>query len=224
TPNYMLLGVTNAFSLGGGTESEATFKTNTTSVSDDLTMIRGGHQWGFGTMVSFWNSLSKANVRSPGQFTIDGSATGLALADFLLGRLAGTNGFVQSAPNTLSMQQWYFGVYAQDVWKLSPTMTLNYGLRWEPWFPQQQRNGAIYNFDIQKYLAGVRSTEFPNAPPGFTYPGDAGFVNGKAGMPKDWKAFAPRVGFAWDPKGDGKQSVRVGYSLGNDFVNGQFFI
>jgi hypothetical protein len=41
-------------------------------------------------------------------------------------------------------------------------------------------------------------------------------------MPKDWKAFAPRVGFAWDPKGDGKQSVRVGYSLGNDFVNGQF--
>ena len=224
TPEYMLLNVSNAFSLGGGTESEATFKTNTSSVSDDLTMIRGNHQWGFGTMVSFWNSLSKANVRSPGTFSFDGSATGLAMADFLVGRLAGTNGFIQSAPNTLSMQQWYFGVYAQDVWKMSNTTTLSYGVRWEPWFPQQQRNGAIYNFDVQRYLAGTRSTQFPNAPSGFTYPGDAGFPNGKAGIPKDWAAFAPRVGVAWDPKGDGRQSVRVGYSLGNDFVNGQFFI
>jgi hypothetical protein len=224
TPEYMLLNVSNAFSLGGGTESEATFKTNTTSIGDDLTMIRGNHQWGFGTMLSYWNSLSKANVRSPGTFSFDGSATGLAMADFLLGRLAGTNGFIQSAPNTLDMEQWYFGVYMQDVWKLRPTMTLNYGLRWEPWFPQQQRNGAIYHFDTARYLAGTRSAEFPNAPPGFTYPGDDGFANGNAGMEKDWTAFAPRVGFAWDPKGDGKQSVRVGYSLGNEFVNGQFYI
>jgi hypothetical protein len=224
TPNYMLLGVSGAFNLGGGTESDAHFKTNETSVSDDLTMIRGDHQFGFGTMVSFWNSLSEANVRSPGTFSIDGSVTGLSLADFMVGRLAPTNGYIQSAPNTLSMQQWYFGLYAQDTWKMSNTMTLNYGIRWEPWFPQQQRNGAIYNFDIDKYLAGTRSTEFPNAPPGFTYPGDAGFPNGKAGMPKDWGAVAPRVGLAWDPKGDGRQSVRVGYSLGNEFVNGQFFI
>ena len=221
TPNYMLLNVTNAFSLGGGTESDARFKTNMTSIGDDLTMIRGNHQWGVGTMLSYWNSLSKANVRSPGTFSFDGSATGLALADFLTGRLTT---FIQSAPNTLDMQQWYFGIYAQDTWKLSNTMTLNYGLRWEPWFPQQQRNGAIYNFDPQRYVAGTRSTEFPNAPPGFLFPGDNGFPNGKAGMNKDWTALAPRVGLAWDPRGDGRESVRVGYSLGNEFVNGQFFI
>jgi hypothetical protein len=221
TPDYMLLGVTGAFSLGGGTESDAKFKTNSYSVGDDLTMIRGDHQWGFGTQLSYWNSLSQANVRSPGQFSFDGSATGLSLADFMTGRLTT---FIQSAPNTLDMLQWYFGLYAQDTWKLNPRMTLNYGLRWEPWFPQQFPNGAIYNFDIKRYLAGSRSTQFPNAPAGFIYPGDDGFVNGKAGVPKNWKAVAPRVGFAWDPTGNGRHSVRAGYSLGNDFVNGQFFI
>jgi hypothetical protein len=221
TPSYMLLSVTNAFSIGGGTESDARFNTNSYSIGDDLTTIRGNHQFGLGASLSHWDTLGKANVRSPGQFSFDGSATGLALADFLTGRLTS---FIQSAPNTLDMTQWYFGIYAQDTWKLSPRATVNYGLRWEPWFPQQQVNGAIYNFNIQGYLSGARSTVFPNAPAGFTYPDDSGFPNGQAGVPRDWKAFAPRVGFAWDPQGDGRQSVRVGYSLGNDFVNGQFFI
>ena len=64
--------------------------------------MRGGHQFAFGGAYSSWKSLSLANVRSPGQFTIDGTITGLGLADFLLGRL-GTNGLVQAAPNTLDM-------------------------------------------------------------------------------------------------------------------------
>lgn len=220
-PQYMLLTITGGFNLGGGTENEARFTTNSFSIGDDLTMIRGNHQFGFGANLAFWDSLSKANVRSPGTFNFDGGATGLGLADFLTGRL---NTFIQSAPNTLDMTQWYFGLYAQDTWKLNANMTLNYGLRWEPWFPQQHQNGAIYNFSPEGFRAGRRSSVFPGAPPGFTYPGDAGFVNGKAGMPKDWLAFAPRVGFAWDPQGDGRQSIRVGYGLGNEFVNAQFFI
>ena len=219
--DYMLLGVSGGFSIGGGTENEATFKTNAFSVGDDLTMIRGNHQYGIGTNLAFWDSLSLANVRSPGTFNFDGGATGLGMADFLTGRL---NTFIQSAPNTLDMTQWYFGLYAQDTWTLNPNMTLNYGIRWEPWFPQQHQNGAIYNFSPEGFRAGVRSRVFPQAPPGFTYPGDEGFVNGKAGMPKDWLAFAPRVGFAWDPTGDGRTSVRTGYALSNEFVNAQFFI
>ncbi len=219
--DYMLLNVTGAFALGGGTENEARFKTNSYSIGDDLTMVRGNHQWGFGANLAFWDSLSKANVRSPGTFSFDGGATGLPMADFLSGRLFT---FIQSAPNTLDMTQWYFGLYAQDTWKLGANATLNYGLRWEPWFPQQQVNGAIYNFSPDGYRAGTRSTVFPGAPPGFTYPGDNGFKNGKAGMDKNWLAFAPRVGFAWDPTGEGRLSVRAGYSLANEFVNGQFYI
>ena len=219
--DYMLLGVTGGFNLGGGTENDAIFKTNSYSIGDDLTMIRGDHQFGFGTNLAFWDSLSKANVRSPGTFNFDGGATGLGLADFMTGRL---NTFIQSAPNTLDMTQWYFGLYAQDTWKLNQNMTLNYGIRWEPWFPQQHQNGAIYNFSVERFRSGQQSTVFPQAPAGFIYPGDEGFPNGKAGMNRDWLAFAPRVGLAWDPTGEGRMSVRAGYAMSNEFVNAQFFI
>jgi hypothetical protein len=219
--DYMLLSVTGGFNLGGGTENQAIFHTNTYSFSDDLTMIRGGHQWGFGASVAFWDSLSQANVRSPGSFDFDGGVTGLGLADFLIGRPFLLQ---QSAPNTLDMKQKYFGLYAQDTWRLSSRVTLNYGARWEPWFPQQHQNGAIYNFSIARFNAGERSRVFPQAPPGFTYPGDDGFPNGKAGMYREWLNIAPRVGVAWDPNGDGRMSVRAGYGMNGEFVNGQFFI
>ena len=194
----MLLNVTGGFNLGGGTENEAPiFTTDTFTIGDDLTMIRGSHQFGFGGQVAFWESLSLANVRSPGTYTFDGGVTGIGLVDFMVGR---PFTFIQSAPNTLDIKQKYFGLYGQDTWKLSPTMTLNYGVRWEPWFPQQHQNGAVYNFSPDRFRAGTRSTVFPQAPPGFTYPGDEGFPNGKAGMHTDWLNVAPRVGIAWDPE------------------------
>jgi hypothetical protein len=219
---YLLVNVTGGgFQLGGGTESEARFRTPSYQVSDDLTMVRGSHQYGFGASVAFWKSLSQANVRSPGQFTFNGSLTGLPLADFLSGRLSQ---LIQATPNGLDMQQLYLGLYAQDTWQLSPKATVNYGIRWEPGIAQQIRNGAIYNFSADRFLAGERTTQFSNAPPGFLYPGDPGFTNGKAGVENRWFQFSPRVGFAWDPKGDGRMSVRTGYSLAYDFVNAQFHL
>ena len=106
--------------------SEARYKTPSYSVNDDLTIVRGAHQYGIGG-VAFWKSLTQANVRSPGQFTFDGSITGLPLADFLTGRL---QSLIQATPNTLDMQQWALGPYAQDTWKMSTKTTLNYGVRW----------------------------------------------------------------------------------------------
>ena len=68
-------------------------------------------------------------------------------------------------------------------------MTLNYGVRWEPWFPQQHQNSAVYNFYVDRFRAGQRSTVFPQAPPGLHYPGDEGFP-GKAGMNTEWSNIA----------------------------------
>jgi hypothetical protein len=218
---YMLLSITSGFQLGGGTESEATYKTPSYNLSDDLTIVRGNHQYGLGGSVAYWSSVTKANVRSPGQFTFNGSITGLGLADFLVGRMSE---YTQAVPNTLDMKQLYLGLYAQDTWKLGARATLNYGLRWEPGLAQQIRNGAIYNFSLDRYLANEKSTVFKNAPAGFLYPGDDGFVNGNAGMENHWLQFSPRVGFAWDVTGDGRTSVRTGYSLSNDFVNAQFHL
>ena len=219
-PDYMIMSITGGFNLGGGTESESRFTTDSYTVGDDVTMIRGNHQFGLGVAVAWWESLTQANVRSPGSWNFNGSATGLGLADFLTGQ---PFTFIQSAPNTLHIKQKYFGLYGQDTWRMSPTMTLNYGVRWEPWFPQQHQNGAVYNFSPERFRAGQRSSVFPQAPPGFTYPGDEGFPS-RAGMHPDWLNFAPRVGIAWDPNGDGRMSVRAGYGMNGEFVNGQFFI
>jgi hypothetical protein len=220
--DYMLLAVNNGgFQIGGGTESEAIYKTPSYSLSDDLTVVRGAHQFGIGGSVAYWKSLTQANVRSPGQFTFDGSITGLPLADFLTGRL---QSLIQAVPNTLDMEQWYLGLYAQDTWKMSTKTTLNYGVRWEPGFAQRIRNGWIYNFSEDRFLNNVKTTQYANAPPGFLYPGDEGFVNGNAGMEDNLWQFSPRVGFAWDPAGDGKTSIRAGYALGYDFVNAQFHL
>jgi hypothetical protein len=220
--DYMLLSVNNGgFQIGGGTESEARYKTPSYNISDDLTIVRGAHQYGIGGSLAFWKSLTSANVRSPGQFTFDGSITGLPLSDFLSGRL---QSLIQATPNGLDMQQWYLGLYAQDTWKVSTKATLNYGLRWEPGFAQQIRNGTIYNFSVDRFNNNIKTTQYTNAPPGFLYPGDDGFENGKAGMKDNIWQFSPRVGFAWDPAGDGKTSIRTGYSLGYDFINAQFHL
>jgi hypothetical protein len=218
-PNYMLIQLTGAFTLGTGTETDSWYRPNTYALSDDLTIVRGNHQWGLGAAMSFSDWTTESNVRSPGQFSFDGSVTGLSLADFMLGRVFE---YRQSTPFRQDIKQKYFGVYGQDTWRLSSRVTLNYGVRWEPWFPQQHQNGAIYNFSTERFRAGQRSTVFPQAPPGFTYPGDEGFPS-KAGMDREWLNVLPRVGVSWDPTGDGRTSIRAGYGMNSDFIAGQFF-
>jgi hypothetical protein len=141
----------------------------------------------------------------------------------MIGRLAGTSGLQQAAPNTLDMKQTYIGVYGQDTWRLSSKLTLNYGLRWEPFLPQQLQNGAVYQFDQARFNANIHSTVFLNAPAGLYFPGDPGFPS-KAGMNSQWTNFGPRIGLAWDPSGDGKTSVRASFGRSFEFVNGQFHL
>ena len=219
-PKYALITVNQAFSIGGGTENEATFDTDTYQFSDDLTLVHGNHQFGVGANLAKWTSFTFANVRSPGQFTFDGSVTGIPLADYLTGN---PSQFRQAAPNTLDMKQWYGGAYAADTWRMAPRVTLNYGVRWEPYLPQSIGNEAVFTFNMDNFLKGVRSAKFANAPAGLVYPGDPGFV-GKSGINKTWMNFAPRLGIAWDVTGDGRTSVRSSYGKAYDFVDGQFLI
>jgi hypothetical protein len=216
-----ILSVTGGFNIGSGVQNLAVFDTKTFQVADDLTSVRGNHQLSVGVNVARWSTFNQANVRSPGSFAVNGQTTGLGLADFLLGNVSQ---FIQAAPNQLDMYQWYTGVYAADTWRVGPTFTLNYGVRWEPYIPQQLPNGFIYNFDIDRYRAGTKSSVYANAPAGFLYPGDSGFVGGNSGMNKHWDNLAPRVSAAWDPNGDGRMSIRAGYSLGFDFVNAQYHL
>ncbi len=219
-PNYMLLTDTGLFSVGGGTENFASFRTSEYQLTDDYSWIHGAHSFVFGADLAMWRSNGYAQVRSPGQYTFGSTVTGLGLSDFLMGDL---QSLLQAAPNTLIMSEWYMGAYAQDTWKITSRLTLNYGIRWEPYFPQDIRNGYVYSFNYSRFLANQGSTVYVNAPPGFTYPGDPGFI-GNSGVNANWKNFAPRVGLAWDPKGDGRMTVRASWGLAYDYVNGQFNI
>ncbi|HEY6223299.1 MAG TPA: TonB-dependent receptor, partial [Gemmatimonadales bacterium] len=112
--------------------------------------------------------------------------------------------------------------YGQDTWRLSDRITVNGGVRWEPYFGQNVLNDAVVIFNRQNFDQGVRSKVFVNAPPGLIYPGDAGFPSGKTGLNIQWWNLSPRAGWAWDVHGDGRLAVRSSYSMGYDFMAGEY--
>jgi hypothetical protein len=144
-----------------------------------------------------------------------GQATGLGLADFLTGQIGS---FTTAAAASHEIAQYQVAVHGRDIWQVHPRVTLNYGLRWEPYLPQSITSGKNYTFDFDRFRAGQKSTVFRNAPAGFLYVGDADFPNGKAGINKRWTNVSPRVGLAWDVSGDGRTSVRGSWAYQYDYV------
>jgi hypothetical protein len=187
--------------------------------SDDVTMIRGSHQFGFGASTRYWKFDTRSTSRTGGSWTIDGSLTGHALADFLTGRVARLE---IGGPSILDIHNWYLGAYAQDAWRVSNRVTVNAGVRWEPYFGQYVENDAVVGWRKENFDRGIRSKVFLNAPPGLVYPGDEGFPDGKTGLNTQWWNLAPRAGVAWDVHGDGRLAVRSSYSMGYDFMAGEY--
>jgi hypothetical protein len=218
-PERMLITITGGFNVNHGTETDSWYRPNTMGISDDLSLVRGNHQLALGGALGLSDWKTNSNVRSPGAFSFNGGATGLGLADFMVGAI---NEYRQANPFTLDIKQTYIGVYAQDTWRMSPNVTLNLGVRWEPWFPQEHQQNQIYSFDLARYQAGERSSVFSQAPPGLRYPGDEGFPT-RAGMERVWFNVQPRAGVSWDPTGEGRTSVRAGYGMNSNFVAGEFY-
>ena len=218
-PNEMVLTILDGFNVGGGTSTTAKYDTNSYQLTQDLTMVRGSHQLAVGANLAYWKSLQTSHQRSGGNWSFDGSITGLGLADFMLGRLAQLE---HGGPGGANMTQLYMGLFAQDAWRATNRVTVNAGLRWEPFLGQHLINGEVSNFSLEKFRAGTKSTVFLNAPPGFSYPGDPGFPEGTSGINKQWWNFSPRLGVAWDVTGDGRTAVRSSYSLAYDFPIGEY--
>jgi hypothetical protein len=218
-PGFILMSITGGPTIGSGTGLNKRSFYTYFSGNDDFNLVHGSHQFSFG--VSQIHSLvtSLANAFSPGQYTFNGQTTGLGWADVFAGDLSQMR---QQIPNDLRMYQWFFGAYAQDTWKVTQRLTVNYGLRWEPYTPMEIKNKEVYTFSLARFYAGTVSSVWTNAPAGFYYPGDTGF-NKDAGINAAYKNFEPRVGLAYDPFGDGKTSIRAGVGIAYDFMNNEEF-
>jgi hypothetical protein len=218
-PDNMFISVTGGFNIGAGTAAKGLFQTTSLQVGDDLTLVRGRHQLGIGANVAYWKSDQQTFARSGGNWTFNGQATGLGMADLLLARVTELQ---HGGPGGAQMQQYYIGLYAQDAWRASDRLTFNVGMRWEPFFGQTLRDGKVAIFDVGNFRNNVVSSVFVNAPAGFLYPGDTGFPRGATGLNTKWWNLSPRLGVAWDAAGDGQLAVRASYSLSYDFPSGQY--
>ena len=218
-PGIIGIEISGGFTTASGGSVLFQGDTDAYQISDDVTLVRGNHQLALGGNVAYWTHYTVDGQRGVGLWTFDGSLTGLGMADFLTGRLARLE---HARPGVLDLTQKYLGLYAQDTWRVSPRVTVNGGVRWEPFFGAHIQNNAIANFDFDRFRQGATSTVFRNAPPGFLYPGDPDFPSGTSGLNNKWTNFAPRVGMAWDVTGDGRMAVRSSYSLGYDFQGASY--
>ncbi len=211
--NFLAVTDTGYFTVGCGTCGPGFFNVNTYQFADDFDLVRGKHQIAFGIdMVRTQNNLSSYH-NADGGYTFSGTgvaSSGDAMADFLLGDL-GAGGFIFSKAQLQALRETIPGLYFQDTYRLNNHLTLNAGIRWEPMLFPQDIYGRGSIFDMADFLSGTKSKVFSTAPAGSLYYGDPGVT--KAFTNDKWSNFAPRFGMVWNPRGDGKQTIRVGGAL-----------
>ena len=175
----------------------------TTHLNSITSWIAGKHSVQFGVEL-YKNRVNQIqNWHTGGGLTFNAFATGNAAADFLLGQY---NQYRQISPLVTRLRQTLPSLFVQDDLRLTRTFTLNLGLRWDPFLAWISENDVLSAF-----RAGAKSTVFPKMGAGLLYPGDAGLPRSIVG--NRYNNFAPRAGFAWDVRGDGRTSIRAGAGL-----------
>lgn len=187
---------------------------NTYYVGDGYSRVFGTHTVKVGGQFHDDEVNEHPNATFNGTFNIDGTETGSAYADFLIGT---PSNYTQSSGQPYYLRNHYLGFYAQDSWRMRSDLTMNAGLRWdiiEPWSEK-------YN-QLQTYIAGAQSVLYPEAPRGLLVAGDPGVP--KTIAPVTYKNLAPRIGLAYAPHfenrlgrllfGDsGNSSIRASYGI-----------
>ena len=177
---------------------------STLDVSGSVTWVRGAHAIKFGGGFEHDHINVLQGIATNGFFVFAPAPFTNAMANFIIGQPVV---FLQGGgdlPRGLNGKSLNF--YAQDSWKATRRLTLNAGVRYDLPFPYTE----IHNRQ-NLWEPGVQSRVFPSAPAGLLYPGDPGVPAGL--IPAEKRAFAPRLGFAWDPTGKAEWVVSGAYGI-----------
>ena len=138
-PHFMDLTVTNKFTIGGGSNAPANFTRNQFQYADDIDVIRGRHHMSLGfEMLAI--QMDEVNIASGnGRWTFNGSLSGDALADFVLGRPSLLS---QGNPVQIALRERYYGAYFQDDIQVRKGLNIHVGVRWEPSLPEHDNRRA----------------------------------------------------------------------------------
>jgi hypothetical protein len=202
----------NDFTIGVDTTALVQTE-NIYEVSDAFSRIEGKHGLKFGGEVHTSQINTHSDVVFNGSFSFNGSETGVDFADFLLGV---ASSYTQGQAGSFYNRNLYMAAFAQDSWKATSQLTVNYGVRWDrirPWLEK-------YN-QLQTLVKGEQSQVFPSAPEGLEFPGDRGVPDSLAPARNN---FSPRAGIAYAPASGngflqkligptGSTSIRLGYGM-----------
>ncbi|HUX11093.1 MAG TPA: TonB-dependent receptor, partial [Terriglobia bacterium] len=189
---------------------------NTIEYTDNMTWIHGRHtfKWGFDIRHYQNNALSLPNNHT-GAFSFGDEISGFDYANFLLGLPDSTT---LSTPRPRSyIRSTLSGFYIQDDMRVSPRLTLNYGIRYEYQSPWTEKFDRRYSFDLATGSLVVAGTTMPTdlvPEVAATLPIE---TSTQAGFPAhtlqraDKNNFNPRIGIAYRPFGNSSTVVRLGY-------------
>jgi len=208
-----------------GSQGQARVASTTIQAIDNLNWTRGKHSIKFGIdLVRDRDDTVSYNKSEFGQFSFTGAFSGFGYADFLLG-LPLTESLTTPLPRPYE-RGIIWGFYAQDEWKMSPRLTLSYGLRYEWAPPYIEKKGVIASFDQttgalvipangQASVSALAPTNIPITTASTT----AGY-DGESLIQSTKNNFYPRVGAAYKITSDGKTVIRAGFGMYGDLLYG----
>jgi hypothetical protein len=202
----------NDFTMGVDTTAIVQAE-NIYEIGDSFSRIAGRHGLKAGLEVHSSQINTHPDTIFNGSFAFNGSETGLDFADFLLGV---PSSYTQGQASSFYNRNLYLAAFAQDSFKFSSELTLNFGVRWDRIRPWREK----FN-QLQTLVQGQQSQVFPGAPLGLVFPGDPGVPTSLASARNN---FSPRAGIAYSPYSatpwlqrltgqPGQTSVRLGYGI-----------
>lgn len=213
--------VIGSFAIGNSFEGPQPSVSTNATYSDNFTKILGSHTLKIGASYEQLRVDNPFDAYNNGRFIFGGGgiySSGDPILDFELGI---PDSYVQSSDGHINAIAAETYAYAQDSWKMSTDLTVNYGIAWDVESPN--KNNQFAGLGIVCWTnSNSESKIFPGAPPGLNFPGDSN-CNNSGGPTPHYDRIGPRVGVAWSPSngpslligrpGSHDFSIRAGYGI-----------